>query len=60
MEPFVHFPVQGVIVYTDQEKYRAVKDDRERMVEAIQAIRGLKSTIAELNHLVFPPPGPTG
>jgi hypothetical protein len=31
-----------------------VKGDRERIVEVIQAIRGLKSIIVELNYLVFP------
>ena len=39
----------------DEEKHRAVKADRERVVKAIQAIRGLKTKTAELNHLVFPP-----
>jgi hypothetical protein len=39
----------------DEEKHRAVKADRERVVRAIQAIWGLKTKTAELNHLVFPP-----
>ncbi|TGO45851.1 hypothetical protein BCON_0361g00110 [Botryotinia convoluta] len=65
MELFVHFPAQGVIVCSeckyavlpshvgthlkDKEKHRAVKADRERVVAAIQAIRGLKTKTA------FPP-----
>ncbi|KAM3067126.1 hypothetical protein ACMFMG_011681 [Clarireedia jacksonii] len=71
MEPFVHFPAQGVIVCSeckyavlpshvethlqDKEKHRTVNTDRERMVTAIQAIQGLKTTTAELNHLIFSP-----
>jgi hypothetical protein len=71
MEPFIHFPVQGVVVCSeckhavlpshvdahlkDEEKHRAVKADRERIVQEVQAIRGLKTKRAELNHSVFPP-----
>ena len=39
----------------NEEKHRAVKADREYIVKAIQAIRGLKTKTVELNHLVFPP-----
>lgn len=39
----------------DEEKHKAVKADRERVVQAIQAIWGLKTKTVELNHLVFPP-----
>jgi hypothetical protein len=39
----------------DEEKHKAVKADRERVVQAIQAIWGLKTKRVELNHLVFPP-----
>jgi hypothetical protein len=71
MDPFVHFPAQGVIVCSkckhavlpshinahlkDEGKHKAVKADRERNTQEIQAIRGLKTKRAELNHLAFPP-----
>ncbi|PQE08863.1 c2H2-type zinc-finger domain-containing protein [Rutstroemia sp. NJR-2017a BBW] len=71
MEPFVHFLAQGVIICSeckyavlpshidthlkDKEKHRAMNIDREHMVAAIQTIQGLKTTIAELNQLIFPP-----
>jgi len=71
MDPFVHFPVQGVVVCSeckhavlpshvdthlkDGGRHRAVKVERERVVQAIQAIMGLKTKTADLNHLVFPP-----
>ena len=71
MESFIHFPVQGVIIYSEYKytvlsnhvdihlkdggKYKAVKADRERVIQAIQAIIGLKTKIADLNYLVFPP-----
>ncbi|TVY12509.1 hypothetical protein LARI1_G009141 [Lachnellula arida] len=64
MHPFMHFPAQGVVVYSeckhavlpshidahlkDDRKHKAVKADRE-------PIRGLKTKRAELNHLGFPP-----
>ncbi|KAK6593640.1 hypothetical protein H4I95_11032 [Botrytis cinerea] len=73
MDPFVHFPVQGVVVCSeckyavlpshinahlkDEGKHKAVKVGREHIVHEIQAIRGLKTKTAELNHLVFPPIG---
>ena len=71
MDPFIHFPAQGVIVCSeckhavlpshvnahleDEEKHKVVKEDRERIVQEIRAIKGLKTERAELNHLVFPP-----
>jgi len=39
----------------DEGKHKAVKADRERIAQEIQAIRGLKTKRTELNHLVFPP-----
>ncbi|KAK6591896.1 hypothetical protein H4I95_12023 [Botrytis cinerea] len=39
----------------DEGKHKAVKAGREHIVHEIQAIRGLKTKTAELNHLVFPP-----
>ena len=39
----------------DKGKHKAVKADRERIIQEIQAIRGLKTKRVELNHLVFPP-----
>jgi RecQ family ATP-dependent DNA helicase len=66
----VHFPAQGVVVCSeckhavlpshidahlkDEGKHKAVKADRERIIQEIQAIGGLKTKRAELNHLVFP------
>ncbi|KAK6610433.1 hypothetical protein H4I95_03492 [Botrytis cinerea] len=41
----------------DEGKHKAVKVGREHIVHEIQAIRGLKTKTAELNHLVFPPIG---
>ncbi|KAK6591540.1 hypothetical protein H4I96_12312 [Botrytis cinerea] len=41
----------------DEGKHKAVKAGREHIVHEIQAIRGLKTKTAELNHLVFPPIG---
>ncbi|KAM3088997.1 hypothetical protein ACMFMG_000616 [Clarireedia jacksonii] len=71
MEPFIHFPAQGVIVCSeckynvlpshvethlkDKEKHRAMKADQEHVVAAIQAMRRLKTKTAKLNYLVFPP-----
>ncbi|PQE17806.1 atp-dependent dna helicase protein [Rutstroemia sp. NJR-2017a BVV2] len=47
--------VRYIDVYLkDKQKHRAVKGDRERIVEAIQTIRGLKTKTVELNYLVFP------
>ena len=70
MDPFVHFPAQGVVVCSeckhavlpshidahlkDEGKHKAVKADRERIIQEIQAIRGLKTKRIELNYLVFP------
>jgi hypothetical protein len=39
----------------DEGKHKAVKADRECIVQEIQAIRVLKTKRAELNRLVFPP-----
>ncbi|KAH6702795.1 hypothetical protein BKA61DRAFT_704075 [Leptodontidium sp. MPI-SDFR-AT-0119] len=68
MDSFVHFPAQGVVVCSeckhavlpshidahlkDEGKHKAVKADRERIIQEIQAIRGLKTKRAELNHLI--------
>jgi hypothetical protein len=38
----------------DEGKHEAVKADRARIVQAVQAIRGLKPNRVELNYLVFP------
>ena len=71
MDPFVHFQAQGVVVCSeckyavlpshidahlkDEGKHKAVKADRERIIQEIQAIQGLKTRRAELNYLVIPP-----
>ncbi|PVH70934.1 hypothetical protein DL98DRAFT_617230 [Cadophora sp. DSE1049] len=68
---FVHFPVRGIVVCSeckyavlpshvdahlkDEGKHKAVKADRERIIQEIQAIRGLKTKRVESNHLVLPP-----
>lgn len=70
MNPFVYFLAQGVVMCSeykhvvllshidayleDEGKHEAVKADRARIVQAVQAIRGLKPNRVELNHLVFP------
>jgi hypothetical protein len=63
MELFIHFLAQGVVVCSeckhavlpshidaylkDERKHKAVKADRERIVQEVQAIRGLKTKRAE-------------
>lgn len=71
MDPFVHFPVQRVIVCSackhavlpnavdshlgDRDTHNMPKEDREGIIQEIQAIDGLITDRAELNRLVFPP-----
>lgn len=70
MDPFVHFPVQRVVVCSeckhavlpgsinthlrDDNKHRMPQEDRTRIIAQIQAIEGLITERAELNRLALP------
>jgi hypothetical protein len=70
MDPFVHFPVQRVVVCSmcrhgvlpsgidvylrDKDKHNMPQDEQTRIFQHIKAIEGLIISRAELNRLVFP------